>query len=176
MIVDSLERRELSTYNLGGINPSKEVVEKLKEVDKRLEAIFDKDSGRWEIYLCKIRGPTTDEDKLYWQNSAPTCGGLITPAIATWLRKFDTSKGSRYDDEDRQKHFLEDLKIGFEKLEKLKQKNLEEQYYIQNDLTNYITRMAFGTKQVHVPIAVGVTDKGKTVRAYPKKDQVIYAG
>jgi ribosomal protein S20 len=111
MIVDKIERHEFKNYGLGGHDPPGETVSALREVNKNLELIWNQDDSRWEIYLS--RG-----DTLYWQNSAPVTGLTITPGLKTWLQKFDSSKGGKLDQEDREKRYLESLYAGFDKLAK----------------------------------------------------------
>lgn len=167
MIIDEVKRCDLHKHGLGGHDPPSNVVAKLKELNKDLELVWNGDDTRWEIY--QARG-----DTLYWQNSAPVLGLAITPGITDWLKKFDTSRGGRFDQQDREKQFLESLYEGLDKQAERKRKQQEDMEYGLKDVCKFAERALFGTKQVVMPgPVVGQTGKGKSIRMYKKEDDSV---
>jgi len=168
MIVDSLKRYDSSLYGLGGKEPPKNVTDALHRIDKRLEAIWNSDDKRWELYIVSQPGVSPGDDQLEWQNSAPTLGTNITPAIAVWLKKFDKSNGGFMDKDDMTREFKLGLFEGFDNQKKIKQKRADEWSYRMRDVVNFAQRAAFGTKQVVMPGPVVGEIGGKKIRMYPK--------
>jgi len=161
-MLDLLKRHELSKYNMGGIEPPEDTAKSLKELNKNLELVWNKDDNRWEIYL--VRG-----DTLHWQNSSPVLGSTITPGIKTWLQKFDTTRAGRLDHDDRIKRFGEHVRLILSNRQRRTANREIEQAYERRDVINYLNRHFDNPRPgwVAVPKFVGVF-QGKKIYAYKK--------
>ncbi len=163
MIASKLSRREFPDYNLGGKEPPSEVVTKLASLRVPCEAVWNEDDNQWEVYRLLRK------DTLTWQMSAPNKGPLITPGIATWIQKYDTSEHGKFDDEER---VAEYTKYGFQasldRMAEYKAKGLIEAKREVAEVSKYLARMVFGTRAVVVPGPPIGTHKGKPVRMYKK--------
>ena len=156
MIITELRRAELDKNGLGGLEPPPEVLTALQRLDSKLELIWNRDHGQWEIYRNK------HTDVLHWQMSAPNKGSTITPGIASWLQQYDSNPQGMVDAEDMKSSWLKMWNNQREKLKLQETKAKEDLYYEWTAISDYFVT---GRTIISVPVTVGYNKRtGKHLR------------
>jgi len=161
MVIPKIRRALLAEWDLEETNPG-------IELRSGYELLYNTTELRYELYKVTARGAVKSDDSLTWQISCPYTGKSITPGMANWLQKYDTSCGGKYDDDDRKKQWRRTFKETMERHAKKKELDKLEMKYSLRGASERVKKYLENSRQVVVPAGapVGETVQGKKIRPW----------